>query len=265
MRSFDANGNNWDWRERLAQGHSPRGCRSRPPGCRVGPTRPATNRCSHAAGRPASWNTGREARLANEQGGALPAASPSPDLPEVPDSTEMLAMLVRSAQDHYLAGRYESAQAFLELAQEPDIQPATAWRRVGELHFSLGEYEAAGWAYGYATACAPGDPRLHVWLARICLCLGEIPSFEGYLRRALDLAPENAPALQLLADLDRDNGLYDDAARFYRKLIVAQPDHYENLLSLALCYFHLGDSDAAKGWLQLAGRTARGAITPANP
>lgn len=133
---------------------------------------------------------------------------------------------------------------------------------MGHLHFSLGEYVAAGRAYGFAAAYDPQDVSLQVRLAHTCLRLDDIPSFEGYLGRALALDPESAPALQLLADLNRDNGRYTDAARFYGELVAAKPDHYENLLSLALCHSYLGDSDTAMDYLQCAGQTARGPLSP---
>jgi tetratricopeptide (TPR) repeat protein len=193
----------------------------------------------------------------------VPAASASSSLPVVPGPAGLLTALVNAAQEHFAASRFAAANAFLKLIRQPDTQPAATWQQLGHLHFALADYEAAGRAYGYAAAYHPRDASLQVRLAHTCLRLDDIPSFEGHFRRALALEPESAPALQLLADLNRDHSRYADAARFYRELLVRKPDHYENLLSLALCHSSLGDHEAARDWLQRAGQTARGALSPA--
>ena len=184
-------------------------------------------------------------------------------LPTVPGPTGLLTQIVEAAQAHFAAARYAVAIAFVKLIRQPDPDPASTWERLGHLHFGLGEYEEAGRAYGYAAAYDPQDAGLQVRLAHTCLRQDDIPSFEGYLGRALKLDPESAPALQLLADINRDNGRYTDAARFYRELLGKKFDHYENLLSLALCYSYLGEHEAALDWLRRAGQTARGPLAPA--
>lgn len=186
-------------------------------------------------------------------------------LPTVPGPGGLLATLVDLSQRHFATGHYAAASAFVKLIRQPDPDPALTWERLGHLHFGLAEYEAAGRAYGYAAAYDPKDATLQVRLAHTCLRQDDIPSFEGYLSRALKLDPDNASALQLLADVNRDNGRYTDAARFYGKLLSANPAGYENLLSLALCYSYLGDQEAALDWLQRAGRIAREALAPATP
>jgi len=181
----------------------------------------------------------------------------------VPGPAGLVAILVQAAQEHFAAGRYVAAEAFLKLIRQPAAHPAVTWRESGRLHFSLGDYDAAGRAYGYAAAYDPRDVSLQVRLAHVCLLLDDIASFEGYLQRALDMDPESVPALQLLGDLSRDEGLYAEAAGSYERLIQAAPGQYETLVSLALCHSHLGDTEAAMNWLQRAGQTARGSLTPA--
>ena len=179
-------------------------------------------------------------------------------LPEVPGSGGMMALVVESAQAHFVAGHYAVADAFLKLIQQDDAPPGSIWEQLGQLHFRLAEYESAGRAYGYAAAYDPQNATLQTRLAQICLCLDDIPSFEGYLRRALRLDSACAPALQLLADLNRDHGHYADAITFYGRLVEKQPDDYGSLLSLAFCNFHLGELGAAQGCLQRACQVARG-------
>ena len=214
-----------------------------------------------------------------------------------------------ASREHFTASHYAAADAFLKLVRLHDTHPAATWQQLGQLYFSLAEYEAAGRAYGYAAAYDAGDASLQVRLAHTCLLLGDIPSFEGYMRRALALDPESPPALQLLADLNRDEGLYADAASYYDRIIQGTPhngrnrllkgapepggdslalrihacdagdklspplkaevelaaaqsasNHYENLLSLALCHSYLGALEAALDCLQRAGEIARGTL-----
>jgi tetratricopeptide repeat protein 21B len=181
----------------------------------------------------------------------------------VPGPAGLVSTLLAAAQAHFGARDYETANAFLKLIPQPDTKPAETWEQLGQLHFALGEFEPAGQAYGYAAAYAPRDATLQVRLAHTCLHLDDLESFEGYLRRALALDPESAPALQLLADLNRDEARYDEAAGYYDRLLEATPSHYENLLSLALCHSYLGDSDTAMDYLQRAGQIARGNLSPA--
>jgi len=194
--------------------------------------------------------------------GITPQSSSRSLVPPVPDFAEMAALLLEAAQEHFTAGRYAAAEAFLKLIRVPDMDPATTWQQLGQLHFSLADYESAGRAYGYAAAYDPRDVSLQVRLGHICLLLEDIPGFEGYLRRALALDSESATALQLLADLNRDEGRYADAAGYYDRIIQAAPGQYENLLSLALCHSYLGAQEAAMDCLQRAGQIARGNLSP---
>ena len=259
MRNLDANDDLRGRRDRPSPVSPRRGTR---PGCpaRPGPgsrSKPATRHRAHAGFLPIP--AGAASVFPGEFGLQPLARRP---LATVPGPTGLLANLVTAAQAHFAATHYATAIAFLELVQFPDPQPARTWQRLGHLHFSLAEYDAAGRAYGYAAAYDPRDASLQVRLAHTCLRLDDVPSFEGYLERALALDPESAPALQLLADLNRDTGRYEDAARFYQELIAVKPDHYENLLSLALCHSYLGDSETAMDYLQRAGQTARGPLAP---
>jgi predicted Zn-dependent protease len=257
--------------------HTPRGWRNRP-----GPVGP---RSKHRPGCHAPTGCGSHRGSAHRGGGyalflPVPAGDalsfhrgftfvplttdPAPAA-VVPGPAGLVSMVLEAAQANFAAGRYAVADAFLRLIRQPAADPAVTWRELGHLYFAMAEYEAAGRAYGYAAAYDPRDASLQVRLAHTCLLLDDIASFEGYLQRALTLDPESVPALQLLGDLSRDEGLYAEAAGSYERLIQAAPGQYETLLSLALCHSHLGDNEAALNWLQRAGRAARGSRAPTQP
>lgn len=188
---------------------------------------------------------------------------PPPPPATVPDVAGLVRHLLTAAQEHFATARYQTAHAFLQLVPQPNAHPAATWQNLAHLHFSLAEYEAAGRAYGYAAAYAPRDPALQVRLAHTCLRLDDFSSFERYLARALALDPDSPAALQLLADLNRDEARYDEAVSYYTRLLEAEPRHCENLLSLALCHSFQGDPEAARECLQRASQAAHGTLAPA--
>ncbi len=259
MRNANNNHNPRGWNDRPSpagprRGHRP-GCHQRS-GCS-----PRSGRFTRRTTSTRSLRNSAAAEPAFGRGFSLhPSAFILP--PTVPGPTGLVSTLLTAAQEHFVDRSYAAANAFLKLIPQPDTHPAATWQQLGHLHFSLAEYEAAGRAYGYAAAYAPRDASLQVRLAHTCLHLDDLASFEGYLRRALALDPESAHALQLLADLNRDEARYDEAAGYYDRLLEATPGHYENLLSLALCHSYLGDSDTAMDYLQRAGQLARGNLSP---
>ena len=217
MRNADYNHDPRDWRHRpspagLHRGHRP-ACQALPGNAlRPGHSR---RRITHACRLPVSAGDSRSSRR------GFIFHSPSFILaPTVPD---LVATLLDAAQEHFTASRYAAADACLKLIRLPDTHPSATWQQLGHLHFALAEYEAAGRAYGYAAAYDSHDASLQVRLAHTCLLLEDIPSFEGYMQRALALDSESTPALQLLADLNRDEGLYADAAGYYDRIIQAAP------------------------------------------
>lgn len=67
-------------------------------------------------------------------------------------------------------------------------------------------------------------------------------------RRALELAPgvaEHMPGRAMLADLDREEGRYEDALRGYRDILRDEPT-WDTFARLADLTFKLGDSEAAE-------------------
>lgn len=168
----------------------------------------------------------------------------------------LIADLLSAAQGHYRASRFVAAEAFLRLIPQPATPLAETWRGLGRLHYSLAQYDEAGRAFGFAAAHRPDDADLQVDLALTCLQLDDVDSFEGYLSRALRLEPDSRRGLQLLADLHRDVGRYEEAGVIYRRLVELDPACPEHRLSLALCHSLDGDRVEALGTLRTLSRVA---------
>ena len=73
---------------------------------------------------------------------------------------------------------------------------------------------------------------------------------EAALNRSLGLRPNDPAALKLLADSKRDDGFYQEAGIIYGELINQHPDQFEILLSLAKCFYKLGDREGVKAALE---------------
>ncbi len=143
----------------------------------------------------------------------------------VPGTAGLVDAILTSAHSHFAESRYETSDTLLKLIPIAVVQPAATWEQLGHLHFSLGEYVAAGRAYGFAAAYAPRDISLQMRLAHICLLLDDIENFKGYLKRALSMEPESTLPLQLAIDLNLAAKRYADAATAHRWVAQAESDH----------------------------------------
>ena len=79
----------------------------------------------------------------------------------------------------------------------------------------------------------PGYPGAHVNLAIIHAHNKDDASVEQALESALAVAPDHAPALNLLGMLHRRNGKFLEAEAAYLKAVTASPDY-------ALAHYNLG-------------------------
>ncbi|MFO0294982.1 MAG: tetratricopeptide repeat protein [Rhodospirillales bacterium] len=79
--------------------------------------------------------------------------------------------------------------------------------------------------------------------------LGEPELARAALQRAAELKPGDAPILFALANLDRDQGRWDDAQSGYREAMRVNPGAVEPPVNLAGMLRHLGRLDAARAVL----------------
>jgi tetratricopeptide (TPR) repeat protein len=85
-----------------------------------------------------------------------------------------------------------------------------------------------------------------VRLAAAALRCEDIRRFESALGRALQLEPNHAGALRLLAGLNFQQQHYQDAARQYRQILGQTPQDSEAALGLGRCEFEAGHLEAAR-------------------
>ena len=177
-----------------------------------------------------------------------PAAA---DLPQpTADLATLIASTLRFADAHYARKDWLAARDFLSLAAQINPNYPRLLGSLGSLQFQLQEYPTACSTFSAAVRRNPDDPDLQIQLAMVHLKLEHLEAVEAALNRALGLRPDDPTALKLLADMNRDHGGYRDAALIYGKLINHHLDQAGVLLSLAKCFFELGDREGAQAALE---------------
>lgn len=99
----------------------------------------------------------------------------------------------------------------------------------------------------------PGSAVLHFQLGTIYgQTLGDINSSLVYLKRALDLEPDNPDYLKNYGTALAISGDYASSIVFFEQVILANPDDKQALSALALSYQNLGQLEQAQYYRNLA-------------
>jgi tetratricopeptide (TPR) repeat protein len=166
------------------------------------------------------------------------------------DAASLIALTIRYADTHYARENWLAARDFLSLAVEIDPNHPRLLGSLGSLQFQLQEFAAACTTFSAAVRRNPDDPDLQIQLAMVHLKLDHPEAAEAALNRALGLRPNDLTALKLLADSKRDHGFYQEAGAIYGKLIHQHPDQVGVFLSLAKCFFKIGDREGTQAALE---------------
>ena len=153
----------------------------------------------------------------------------------------LVAAIMRLAEGYFAKKQLAEARDSLSLLDAAAAHTSETLQTMGNLSVLLGQHEAGAAAFGRALALRPDNVPVLVALALMDLQLHQDPNFGDYLNRALALDPENPDALKLLADWSLAHGAYRDAVVTYGKLIDRHPNQVEVFLSIAKCFFGLGD------------------------
>jgi tetratricopeptide (TPR) repeat protein len=116
---------------------------------------------------------------------------------------------------------------------------------LGDVYFAQGKFAKAHGHYMKALTANDSDPGLYHSLGLALMGLERYSEALPYLRRAVELAPQNANMLYSLASVYRDSGQFQDAIREYSKLLAAQPDHPNVHNDLGDIYHNLGRENDA--------------------
>ncbi len=101
---------------------------------------------------------------------------------------------------------------------------------------SRGDYQAARSTLERLLEQQPGHPDLWANLAALHHQLDEPEACARALKRARELAPDNAQALNLEGTLALENDDVDTAKEWFRRAVQSEPEHPEAHYNLALLY-----------------------------
>ena len=179
-----------------------------------------------------------------------PSSSTSSAAKPTPATAALLDSILTSADAHYAREDWAAARDALCLAVELAPNQTQIRAALGSLQYQLQDFAAACGSFTIATSQCPGNPDLHTQLAMTHLKQNQPGPAEVALGHALELRPTDPTALKLLADSRRDRGRYQEAGMIYGGLINKHPDQGGVLLSLAKCFYQLGDREGAEATLE---------------
>jgi tetratricopeptide (TPR) repeat protein len=144
-------------------------------------------------------------------------------------------------------GNYENMLAEYSLAA--NVEPENpAWQAgMGDAYVKMGDLAAAIGMYLHATELAPNEPTYWRLLAVLCAENGSAIEEVGLpaAKKAVELAPENALALDALGFSYFSLGKFVEAEEAYMKALEIDPQFFAAHIHLALNYLAQGNRPAA--------------------
>jgi serine/threonine protein kinase len=126
-----------------------------------------------------------------------------------------------------------------------------------------GRREAAIGAFMQATKEAPSDPMPHVYLSRMAREANDLVTANTEARIAVQLGPDNGPALRELASTLFAQQSYAGARAFYTRAVKADDKDRLSQGFLGCSLIRLGRVDEGMRWIERAGSGAWSSCAPA--
>jgi tetratricopeptide (TPR) repeat protein len=163
------------------------------------------------------------------------------------------------AADFYELGRsamgqenwYAASEAFLECVRL-NASHAEGTAALAECYYELGEFDQALVWTRKARTLSRGSMALANLEASTLIALGRLDQAQAVIEDILSREPYNLEALFAAAELDVARGRTSDAVIRYREAARRFPDDRRLLLSLALTLCSLGDTEAARPYIERA-------------
>ena len=146
--------------------------------------------------------------------------APSRELVEIPHAD--LGQLGEQAHRQVAGSRGTLEQRLADPATT-DADLAQAFGRLGMLYHAYSMRSAAEACYRNASTLAPDEFRWHYYLGRVHYDRGELQPAADRLRLALEIEPQDVPALARLAQVEFDANRHDEAQALYRRALEADP------------------------------------------
>ena len=140
-------------------------------------------------------------------------------------------------------GRYEDAIDAFRAVLEIDPDLGRAYAGMGDALFRMRRYEDALTALAHAVSLQPGLPvagAAHRLMGRSEQELGRPDEALPHYQRALEIDPNDAQAIELLARLQFVRERYLDSFDLFQALVERDPDNAELRANLGATLYHLG-------------------------
>ncbi len=124
---------------------------------------------------------------------------------------------------------------------------------LGMFYRETGAWMDALRAFEGASTAAPASPQAHFLLGAQLERLHQEPAARDELRRAIELDPRHADALNYLGYMDADDGVnLEEAKTLIQRALDVDPDNGAYRDSLGWVYFRMGDMPQALAQLERA-------------
>jgi tetratricopeptide (TPR) repeat protein len=168
-------------------------------------------------------------------------------------------ILQGGAAERYNLGRsqmiqenwYAAVESLLECVRLNGAH-AEGTASLAECYYELGEFDQALLWTRKARALSRGSMALANLEASTLIALGRLDQAQGIINDILSREPYNLEALFAAAELDVAQGRSSEAVLRYREAERRFPDDRRLLLSLALTLCSLGDTEAARPYIERA-------------
>ena len=154
------------------------------------------------------------------------------------------------AQAYHLNGRDDLALRAIRLSLKAEPDNVTVWQKYGELLCSTWDC-AAGMKWLLKAQHSDATlPRIDYDIAAADYKLMDLVGSAQHAARAVELQPNDATALELLATVDVKLAKWQDAKSAFERALTLKPDNLESLLGLGQCELELKNYPAAVDRLQ---------------
>jgi len=176
--------------------------------------------------------------------------------PGVSETYEVGRNYLSFAAVFYDRGYFEQAEAYFQLAQKEDPAGAEALYGLGSVCLEQHKDQEA-WDYFQRSLKAQANypstlPNSWNDLGILAARAGKTDEAIGYFRKALDLNPEHAVALQNLGNAYRQKRDWENAKTALERAVALYPDDPEANYGLGMVYAQRNDTQRAYEYLQRA-------------
>jgi len=142
--------------------------------------------------------------------------------------------------------------AVLEYEKVIEIQPENqiAWYELGNLHFSMENYDKALEALVKAKEIDPEQPEVYISLAQTYIKIEQPDEASIELQELLGMAPDHYNGLYMLGKIFQDKGWVDEAIEKYEAANQIVPSELDPVLQLGILYRDKNDYESARVWFQ---------------